>query len=96
MSNPPRPAHRQGGYIYGFRWWITTASNTANFVDRKTPNQGAVESDTQHPPRLHAGGYGDPNTQLRHTLFVYGRGSAREPVVLTVPVIEKSATQCSS
>jgi len=78
-------------YIYGLPdLWTTHASNTATSSIARTPNSRAPWNQIHNVPRvLRAGGYGDPNAQLRTTLFLCGKDLAPNPWCSPWPPIEK-------
>ena len=65
----------------------------AYFVDKKNPEYKGPWNEIHNTPRvLHPGGQGDPDAQLRHAVFLALALDLRaEPMVLTVPVIEKES-----
>ena len=89
-GSPTEAAIAKEAYIYGFPMVDSYRIEYAYFVDRQDPEYKGPWNQIRNIPRvLHAGGHGDPNAQLRHAVFVARLDLRAEPLVLTVPKIEK-------
>ena len=79
------------GFIYGLPIVMNYAVMNEFGVDQDSGQfKGPVQPDQQRSPRLHLQGHGDCHAQQRHALFVLWLDLRAEPLVLSVPAVDKS------